>query len=75
MKAMFPRLRIALVFIPGHALIGMNVSHLADDEKLEIDGLDYTLSEPVGPGLLPFATISDRSKRYVSSGNYLVELL
>lgn len=75
MKAMFPRLRIALVFIPGHAFIGMNVSHLADDEKLEIDGLDYTLSEPVGPGLLPFATISDRSKRYVSSGNYLVELL
>lgn len=75
MKAMFPRLRIALVYIPGHALIGMNVSHLADDEKLELDGLDYTLSEPVGPGLLPFATISDNSKRYIDSGNYLVELL
>lgn len=75
MKAMFPRLRIALVYIPGHALIGMNVSHLADDEKLEVNGLDYTLSEPVGPGLLPFATISDNSKRYIDSGNYLVELL
>lgn len=75
MKAMFPRLRIVLVFIPGHALIGMNVSHLADDAKLEYEGLDYTLSEPVGPGLLPFANISDRSKRYISSGNYLVELL
>ncbi len=75
MKAMFPRLKIALIYIPGHALIGMNVSHLAEDEKLEIEGLDYTLAEPVGPGLLPFAQISAESKRYISSGNYQVELL
>ena len=75
MKAMFPRLKIALIYIPGHALIGMNVSHLTEDEKLEIDGLDYTLAEPVGPGLLPFAQISEQSKRYISSGNYQVELL
>ena len=75
MKAMFPRLKIALIYIPGHALIGMNVSHLTEDEKLEIDGLDYTLAEPVGPGLLPFAQISEQSKRYISSGYYQVELL
>lgn len=75
MKAMFPRLRIALVYIPGHALIGMNVSHLEEDEKLEIDGLDYTLAEPVGPALLPFAQISEQSLKYISSGHYQIELL
>lgn len=75
MKAMFPRLKVALIYIPGHALIGMNVSHLAKDEKLEIEGLDYTLAEPVGPGLLPFAEISEQSRRYIASGNYQVELL
>lgn len=75
MKAMFPTLRIAIIYVPGHALIGMNVSHLEEDEKLDIDGLDYTLSEPVGPGLLPFATISERSLRYIASGNFKVELL
>jgi len=75
MKAMFPRLRVAIIYIPGHALIGLNVSHLSKDEKLSIDGMDYTLAEPVGPGLLPFAEISERSKRYIASGNYQVELL
>lgn len=75
MKAMFPRLRIAIVYIPNHALIGMNVSHLEEDEKLELDGLDYTLSEPVGPAVMPFATISARSRRYIESGNYKIELL
>lgn len=75
MKAMFPRLRIAIIYIPGHALIGMNVSHLEEDEKLEIDGLDYTLAEPVGPALLPFAQVSEQSLKYIASGNYQIELL
>lgn len=75
MKAMFPRLRIAIIYVPGHALIGMNVSHLEEDEKLEIDGLDYTLAEPVGPALMPFAQISDQSSKYIASGNYQIELL
>lgn len=75
LKKMFSRLRVAIIYIPGHALIGLNVSHLSKDYKLEINGLDYTLSEPVGPGVLKFATISERSKRYIESGNYLVELL
>lgn len=75
MKAMFPRLKIALIYLPEHTLIGMNVSHLEEDEKLKLDGLDYTLADPVGPKLLPFAEISEQSKRYISSGNYQVELL
>lgn len=75
MKAMFPRLRIAIVYVPGHALIGMNVSHLEEDEKLEIDGLDYTLAEPVGPALLPFAQVSEQSLKFIASGNYQIELL
>jgi len=75
LKQMFPRLRIAIIYIPEHALIGMNVSHLQEDYVLDIDGLDYTLAEPVGPGMIKFADISDRSKRYIESGNYRVELL
>ena len=74
LKHMFPRLRIAIIYIPEHALIGMNVSHLQEDYVLDIDGLDYTLAEPVGPGMIKFAEISDRSKRYIESGNYRVEL-
>lgn len=75
MKSMFPRLRMAIIYVPQHALLGINVSHLQEDETLQIDGLDYTLLEPVGPALIEFATISDSSKRFIDSGNYQVELL
>lgn len=75
LKAMFPRLRIAIIYVPKHALIGLNVSHLNTDERITIDGLDYTLAEPVGPGQIKFAEIAEQSKRYIYSGIYKVELL
>ena len=75
LKHMYPRLRIAIIYIPNHALIGFNVSHLQEDYTLDIDGLDYTLAEPVGPDMIKFADISQRSKQYIESGNYQVELL
>lgn len=74
LKRMFPKLRIAIIYVPKHALIGLNVSHLSEDYKIDIDGLDYTLAEPVGPALVEFAEVSDRSKQFIESGNYSVEV-
>lgn len=75
LKKMYPRLRIALVFIPQHALIGLNTSHVKEDEILQVDGFDFVLSEPVGPAQTKFAEISDSSKRYIDSGYYQVEII
>lgn len=75
LKQIFPRLRIAIVYIPQHALIGLNVSHLQEDYVLKHDGLDFVLAEPVGPATIPFAEIDDKSKRYIESGSYLLEVL
>lgn len=74
MKAVFPRIKVVIVYIPQHALVGFNLSHLDSDEILEADNTKFILSEPVGPGLLPFAQISERSQRYIDSGNYSVEV-
>ncbi len=74
LKALYPRLQVAIVYVPDHALIGLNVSHLVTDDRLQIDELDYTLSEPTGPGLLKFAEISERSKRFIESGIYQTEV-
>lgn len=74
LKAIFPRLRVAIIYVPEHALIGLNVSHLSSDYKLQINGLDYTLAEPTGPRLIKFSDISDRSKKYIESGMYQTEI-
>jgi hypothetical protein len=73
LKAMFPRLKLAIIYVPEHALIGLNVSYLSSDYKVKIDELDYTLAEPTGPRLIKFADISERSKRFIESGMYQIE--
>ena len=72
-KAMYPKLQIIIVYIPDHALIGLHVSHLNTDYRLDVEGLHYTLAEPTGPGLIEFAEISERSRRFIDSGIYQVE--
>ena len=75
MKRMFPNLRMAIIYIPKHAVLGLNISHLQQDYRVTIDGLDYTIAEPVGPALMPLAEAADSSKRYLESGSYQYELL
>ncbi|MDO6719329.1 hypothetical protein Q4575_07960 [Psychrosphaera sp. 1_MG-2023] len=72
---MFSNLRMAIVYVPQHALIGINTPHVKDDYKIDVDGLDYILSEPVGPAIIKWAEISDTSKRYIESDNYKIEIL
>ena len=74
MREIFPRLRIAIIYIPEHALIGFNISHIQGDEIIDIDGLDYSLAEPTGPAILPIAEIAEQSKRYIDSNIYQYEI-
>jgi len=73
LKTMYPELNIAIIYVPEHALIGLNVAHLDTDYKIQIDELDYILAEPTGPGLIKFADIDEQSKRFIDSGMYQVE--
>jgi hypothetical protein len=75
LKQIFPRLRMAIIYLPEHALIGLNVSVLKNDEVLEIDGLKFVLAEPVGPAVMKIANVHQKSKQFIDSGLYQVEKL
>lgn len=75
MKMIYPNLRMAIVFLPKHALLGMNISYLQDDETIDIDGYSYALIEPVGPALIEFASAAESSMRHIKSGMYKTELI
>lgn len=75
MRQLYPKVKMAIVFLPKHALLGMNLSYLQSDETIDIGGYSYTLSEPVGPGLIEFADAAPSSLRHIESGLYRTELL
>ncbi len=75
MKQIYPNLRMIMIYLPQHALLGINMSVLSDDEVIELDGLSFVLTEPVGPALIPIAEASPSSLRYIDAGIYQLEKL
>jgi hypothetical protein len=61
LRNLYPRLRIVMVYIPGHAFIGLNMPPQADDVALQIGNVRFVLAEPVGPSLMPVGKIAPDS--------------
>jgi len=71
LRNFFPRQRIIMVYVPGHAFVGFNFRNpRSSDEILRIGGTDFILAEPVGPRLASLGTIAESSKALLRSGKY-----
>ena len=75
MRGIFPKMSIRVIYLPGHALVGINIPHRDIDEYVRVDGLDFLLGEPTGPGLFPIADAAETSLQQINSGNFTSELL
>jgi hypothetical protein len=73
-RTLMPRIRMILVFIDNHALIGIEVPVEADDQTVNIDGVSYVLAEPTGPRLLNLGKIAQESEMAIGNGHYTAEL-
>ena len=70
MREMYYRIPMIMVFIPGHAFVGLATEPLPDDVTLEVKGRTYVLSEPVGPALMPFGQITPDSAAKLREQDY-----
>ncbi|WP_448546494.1 hypothetical protein [Thalassotalea fusca] len=75
LRMLMPRIRIALIFIEGHALIGLGVPAVGDEFSISHDNHSFVLAEPTGPSLLPLGEIAGDSEQAILSGYYVVEEL
>lgn len=73
LRSLMPRIKMALVFIDNHALIGINVVPNESDTTIIKDGTTYVLGEPTGPALVTLGTISQVSDLAISQGQYTAE--
>ncbi|AWB66994.1 hypothetical protein C2869_11345 [Saccharobesus litoralis] len=75
LRGVFPRVGIAIILLPDHALIGIQIPYQKSDDYVEVDGTHYVLAEPTGPALLPAARISEHSKRFIAGNAFTVEMM
>lgn len=70
LRARHPNLAMAVIIVPGHALVGVGLKPLAGELSLRAGGEQLVVMEPVGPALLPIGTPGDLSKSALRSGEY-----
>jgi hypothetical protein len=70
---LFPELRQAMVFVPGHALLGVALPAKPGEATLSWEGETYLLMEPTGPGQFAMGRIASTSQTLIDSKQLSVQ--
>jgi hypothetical protein len=73
LRALMPRIEMALIFIDGHAFIGINIPAEAGEVTITHEEVIYLLAEPTGPALLPLGKLAPESELAINQGHYSVQ--
>lgn len=73
LRALMPRIEMALIYIDGHAFIGINVPAKAGEVTISHGSINYVLAEPTGPALLPLGQLAPESELAINQGHYIAQ--
>lgn len=73
LRALMPRINMALVYIEQHAFIGIAIPAKIGDVTVEHQGVKYVLAEPTGPSLYPLGALAPESELAINQGRYIIE--
>jgi hypothetical protein len=68
LRAEMPKVPLAMVYVPGHALVGVGIKPEKGDQTFRYQGKTYVLAEPVGPGAFPLGKAAPENKRAAKQG-------
>lgn len=73
LRALMPRIEMAMIYIDEHAFIGIGIPSNAGEMTIEHQGVNYLLGEPTGPALYRLGELAPESELAVNQGRYTVE--
>lgn len=76
MRNLYPDLEQAIIYIPNHAFVALNLS--VDDpsqQTVTINNMPYLIFEVTGPAELPPGQAGEQSRFYITTGHYQYDLL
>ncbi|WP_426359921.1 hypothetical protein ACPUVO_06800 [Pseudocolwellia sp. HL-MZ19] len=74
LRTLMPRIKMVLVFIDNHALIGIDAQAQGNETTITIDGTTYLLGEPTGPAPLVLGQLDQASELAIAQGQYSAEV-
>ncbi|WP_342805299.1 hypothetical protein [Alteromonas sp. M12] len=72
MRSLLPDLSMAMVYLPNHALLAVNLGERPDEKAIDIRGAQHVLIEPTGPAMVSIGKISDDTARHIANGTFRV---
>lgn len=75
MRSLLPDLSMAMVYLPNHALIAVNLGIRENEHTIDIRGAEHVLIEPTGPALVTIGQVSDETLRHIVNGTYSVVMI
>ena len=73
LRALMPRIKMAMIYIDQHAFIGIAIPAEGNEMNIEHDGVIYVLAEPTGPALYRLGQIAPESELAINQGRYVAE--
>lgn len=74
-RMLLPDIKQAIIYLPGHAVLAVQISAANGDSTITINGSTYTLIDPTGPALLAVGQISAEYKIFTQPGSFTYQLL
>lgn len=70
LRAVHPDLPLAMVYLPEHAMLAVQLPHASGERYVNLQGRRMLLVDVVGPAMLPIGTVGERSGTLLSAGSY-----
>lgn len=70
MRSLLPDLSMSIVYLPGHALLAVNLGTRPNETSVELRGAQHVLLEPTGPAKVKIGVVSAETARHIANGNY-----
>lgn len=67
-KAAYPEIDLAVIYVPGHTLGAVSIAPEAGDQMFEFQGKRFVYVEPVGPGLHPLGQTAPENRQAARGG-------
>ncbi|WP_299084632.1 hypothetical protein [uncultured Paraglaciecola sp.] len=72
-RSLLPEVKMAMVFLPNHALLGIVLPFRTNEQTLYFGGAEYLLMEPTGPAKIPLGKIATSSAQAIAGNMFSVE--
>jgi len=73
LRALMPRIDMAMIYIDQHAFIGIALPGEVGEMTIEYEGVSYLLGEPTGPALYRLGQLAPESELAIDQGRYTIE--